>query len=128
MEMRESCFSPSVLHVDEGASVTFVNRDAYPHAVVGTDWGSFEMLEGDELVQEFPRSGTFVYACHLHPGMTGAVVVGEAAAALAAPIAEGSSSSAAPAAGVGLAALVIGLGAGGFVGRRTRGSGVATGQ
>lgn len=133
VEMRDACFTPTVLRVDEGATVTFVNRDDYQHAVVGVGWGSYQMSGGDELAHQFPDAGTYPYACFLHPSMTGAVVVGDGvgsgasdvpvtepvAARAPAPV-EASSSSGALALAVGAGGLALGLGVGAVGGRRRR--------
>lgn len=81
VDMRRSCFLPTVLYAPAGESVTFVNRDDYPHTVTGVGpWGTgFEEMDGGEAIGvTFERDGVYVYTCILHPGMSGAVVVGDA--------------------------------------------------
>ena len=85
-------FGPTVVHVPEGASVTWVNHDPVPHTVTGAllSWGDTEVMNrGDEMRFRFSVSGTFPYYCMLHPGMAGAVVVGdgESEDIVAAPVA-----------------------------------------
>ncbi len=76
--MIEACFTPSTLHVDAGTTVTFVNRDPFEHNVSGNGWGRFEsMAQGDRVSARFDDDGIFAYACSIHPGMTGSVVVGD---------------------------------------------------
>lgn len=82
VEMVEMCFTPTVLHVDPGATVTFVNRDTEHHQVagVGDTWGSFtELVPGDRVAYTFETDGVYLYSCWLHPGMVGAVVAGSGA-------------------------------------------------
>lgn len=55
--------------------------DPVPHLVLGANgrWGSFEQFgEGGAVTYRFPAPGVYPYVCSLHPGMTGAVVVGRA--------------------------------------------------
>src|SRR5689334_22054400 len=87
------CFGPTVLYVTPGESVTWTNRDATAHTVTGLGftWGSgSDLLEGDAISYRFSQTGVYPYACIIHPGMVGAVVVGDAGspsavAGLAAP-------------------------------------------
>jgi plastocyanin len=85
-------FGPTVIHVPERATVTWVNHDDVPHTVTGTNltWGGMdEISRGEEARFRFDESGTFPYYCLLHPGMAGAVVVGDGASddIIAAPLA-----------------------------------------
>ncbi len=78
VEMVDLCFTPSTLRVDPGTTVTFVNRDPLEHTVVGNGWGGFEsMAQGDRTSMRFDEEGIYAYACSIHPGMTGSVVVGD---------------------------------------------------
>ncbi|MBA3690569.1 MAG: hypothetical protein H0W82_04040, partial [Actinobacteria bacterium] len=82
VEMIDACFTPTVLHVDPGATVTFVNRDGMNHQVagVGDTWGSFtELVPGERVTYTFETDGVYLYSCYLHPGMVGAVVAGSGA-------------------------------------------------
>jgi plastocyanin len=76
-----SCFTPTVLRVDAGSTVTWVNRDrGIPHTVTGANqsWGSTEELGFDDrATYRFDERGVYPYFCLYHPGMTGAVVVGD---------------------------------------------------
>jgi plastocyanin len=90
--MKACEFGPTVVHVPEGATVTWVNQDPVPHTVTGAllAWGGMkEHQRGDEVRFRFDDSGTFPYYCILHPGMAGAVVVGDGTndEILAAPVA-----------------------------------------
>jgi plastocyanin len=76
--MADLCFTPSVLRVDPGTEVTFVNRDLTTHNVNANGWGNFEdMTKGDGFRATFEDEGVYPYACQYHLGMTGAVVVGD---------------------------------------------------
>ena len=78
--LKGNCFAPTVLRVQPGAVVQFVNDDSYEHFVhgaVGLWGGKGPLAAGDELSVAFERAGTFPYSCYLHPTMTGAVVVGD---------------------------------------------------
>ena len=76
--ISKACFTPSLLSVDAGATVTFVNRDPFVHNVEGQLWGHFDDLEpGQRFRATFDGEGIYPFACTLHPGMTGAIVVGD---------------------------------------------------
>jgi plastocyanin len=80
VEMKDMCFTPTVLHVKPGGSVTFVNSDQMQHTVTGTAgaFGSFTGLTpGESAIYKFSTNGVYAYSCIFHPGMTGAVVVGD---------------------------------------------------
>jgi plastocyanin len=78
VEMKDACFRPSTLQIDPGTTVTFVNRDAMTHNVTAMGWGQFEdMNQGDAFRATFEESGVYPYACQYHPGMTGAILVGD---------------------------------------------------
>jgi plastocyanin len=79
VEMVGLCFTPTVLHVEPGTEVTFVNRDTTNHMVtgIGGTWGTYDELRNEERVAySFDEDGVYVYTCVLHPGMAGAIVAG----------------------------------------------------
>jgi plastocyanin len=85
--MSNNCFIATITRVDEGAKVTFLNEDEAAHAVTGANysWGmgsdegqtQEELFNGESFKQTFADSGVYPYFCFLHPGMIGAVVVGD---------------------------------------------------
>ena len=137
VEMVDVCFTPTILRVDEGTTITFVNRDPMMHVVLGIGWGSADLQPGAETTQLFDTAGTYVYSCYLHPSMNGAVVVGDGVGSgpvVAASVptststtqlevepASSSSNSPAPVlAGVGIVGLGVGFAAARLAGRRPR--------
>ena len=73
-------FSPTVLFVEPGTTVTWENHDVFPHSVTGQGLtlNSDAMLEqGDSFETRFTDTGIYPYECVFHPGMTAAVVVGD---------------------------------------------------
>jgi plastocyanin len=76
--MSKLCFRPAVIRVDPGSQVTFVNRDPVGHNVSANGWGEpAAMSDGDSFTATFAAPGVYPFACMFHPGMVGAVVVGE---------------------------------------------------
>lgn len=78
--IRQFCFGPTILRIAPGETVTWINKDAAPHTVVGANavWGDFSTLKRKARVTyRFVRSGVYPYVCTYHPGMVGAVVVGD---------------------------------------------------
>ena len=79
VRMVDACFAATVTTVDPGQPVTFANDDlGVTHNVGGNQWGHFEdMVEGDAFTVTFDEAGIYPFACNYHPGMTGAIVVGD---------------------------------------------------
>ena len=70
-------FSPQVLTVAPGTTVTWANEDDTPHTIVAND-KSFrsKALDTDERYSmTFAKPGTYEYFCSLHPHMTAKIVV-----------------------------------------------------
>jgi len=79
VRMIDACFTATVTTVDPGTDVTFVNADfGMIHNVNGNEWGHYEgMDKGDAFTVSFDGAGIYPFACQYHPGMTGAIVVGD---------------------------------------------------
>jgi plastocyanin len=80
VEILYSCLTPTLIRVDPGATVTFVNRDDYRHVIAGAGyaWSSDGYLRADDaFAATFRRNGVYPFQCYLHPGMAGAVIVGD---------------------------------------------------
>ena len=74
------CFGPTILRIEPGETVTWLNVDPAPHTVLGANgvWGGFDSVRrnGGEVTYRFVRNGVYPYVCTIHVGMVGAVVVG----------------------------------------------------
>lgn len=108
VSIKSCLFGPSITHVPVGAMVTWTNDDFLPHAVAGSGWTAnvttsgqpdpFGMFNpGMTVSYTFKEQGIFAYMCHLHPGMTGVVVVGDVAYPGSAPAASPAAAQTAPA-------------------------------
>jgi plastocyanin len=76
--LTDLCFTPTVLRVQPGSTVTFVNRDmmAHPLSRPGGEWG-WDGGVGDRATVRLEQAGTYPFFCYVHPGMVGVVVVGD---------------------------------------------------
>jgi plastocyanin len=80
VEMKIMCFAPTVMRVQPGAVVRFVNQDQMVHLVTGVayQWGSIDqVLPGSTTEVTFDKPGIYPYSCMLHYGMSGVIVVGD---------------------------------------------------
>ncbi|HEX7167334.1 MAG TPA: plastocyanin/azurin family copper-binding protein [Acidimicrobiales bacterium] len=74
---RSYTFEPAVITVKPGTTVTWENKDDFPHNVKLMDDGEVQDLRvGATTTITFDEEGTFYYQCTLHPTqMKGKVVV-----------------------------------------------------
>ncbi len=72
-------FTPAVLAVKVGATVTFENHDDIPHLVVAVDgkYRSKALDTNDKFSLTFDKPGEYPYFCGLHPTMTGKIIVAQ---------------------------------------------------
>ena len=78
ISMENFCVLPGAIQIQPGDTVEVVNRDAVAHNLYGPDWYHGDLRPGESARRTFEQPGTYTFACTLHPGMTGAVVVGDA--------------------------------------------------
>ncbi len=81
IRMDVCSFEPTVARVAVGTEVTFLNTSTVGHVVLGRgqSWGGGDTLDpGQSRIQRFGEAGVLPYSCPLHPGMVGAIVVGDA--------------------------------------------------
>ena len=82
----ETAYSPRIIEVTEGTTVTWTNDDSVVHTVtsgdsdgrIGTpngEFGSGDFLPGESFSFTFDDVGEFPYYCVPHPWMTGTVIV-----------------------------------------------------
>jgi plastocyanin len=88
IKVADCAFLPTVNQVAVGATVTFLNGPDFVHLITGANqaWGSrdVELKPNARVSYTFTKAGIYPYACALHRGMSGTIVVGDAATALAA--------------------------------------------
>jgi plastocyanin len=78
LALEDVCFSPTVLRVEPGSTVTIVNRDPVDHPLArpGGEWG-WDGRAGDRITVRLDGAGTYPFFCYAHPGMVGVVVAGD---------------------------------------------------
>ena len=64
-------FQPAVLTVKAGDTVTWTNKDPFPHTVTSTSgaFDSHEIAPGKSWKYSAAKKGEFAYICLLHPTM-----------------------------------------------------------
>jgi plastocyanin len=69
-------YMPEAVTVKRGDSVTWINKDPFPHtATSGKAFDSREIAGGKSWKRTFPKAGRYDYICTLHPNMKGTIVV-----------------------------------------------------
>jgi plastocyanin len=69
-------FSPAIVTLRAGSTVTWTNQDADAHTVALQGLAASQPLQnGDTYTHTFARPGSYPYICSIHPFMHGMVVV-----------------------------------------------------
>jgi plastocyanin len=80
VKLMPCALAPTVVRVAPGTTVEFYSGPYDVHLITGAgqEWGSRDdEIQPDSMVSfRFLRAGTYPYACALHRGMSGAIVVG----------------------------------------------------
>lgn len=77
VEIKMFAFTPNILTVSPGTTVTWTNVDEEPHTVTAVE-GAFHStaLDTDDKYSfTFSTPGHYAYFCRLHPQMTARVIV-----------------------------------------------------
>lgn len=80
MDQKGMKFTPRLLTVTEGDSVTFSNHDNVDHNVMSPDNGGYTIgaiKGGASGTHAFPKAGVFTQLCNIHPEMLAYVFVGQ---------------------------------------------------
>ncbi|MGH6953392.1 MAG: cupredoxin domain-containing protein [Alphaproteobacteria bacterium] len=79
VDARDFSFEPRDVMIPAGATVRWVNRDAFPHSVsiAGNPPASSRgtIAPGGEHTFVFRQAGRFTYRCGVHPTMLGEILV-----------------------------------------------------
>lgn len=72
-------FSPNVVHLKIGGTVTWTNKDATPHTVtdLGGSFDSGSLATDQTFKRTFATAGTYTYHCTIHSMMASATIVVE---------------------------------------------------
>jgi amicyanin len=79
--IKDFAFSPGLVTVKAGATVTWTNEDSAPHSIrpdssaAGMFDNSGTLSTGGSYSFVFANPGTYEYSCGIHPPMKGKVVV-----------------------------------------------------
>lgn len=77
VSMDGTTFVPGDVTVAAGETVTWLNKDPFPHNVASTpgDFASRNLQPGESWRFTPRTEGRFPYVCTLHPGMAGTLIV-----------------------------------------------------
>ena len=84
VNIADFAFSPSVITVKMGDTVRWTNQEKATHKVASNPHPTHTDLPGlvstilnlgESYSYTFDKKGTWSYHCHLHPGMTGQIIV-----------------------------------------------------
>ena len=71
-------FTPAMLTVKAGTTVTWTNKDDLPHGIASSNkaFTRSKALDTDDSYSfTFTTAGTYQYFCYIHPHMVGSIVV-----------------------------------------------------
>lgn len=68
-------FSPTIVTVSVGASVTWTNNDSVSHDIIGDGFGIDKLVPGSSYSFTFTKSGVFSYRCSIHTNETETIMV-----------------------------------------------------
>jgi plastocyanin len=69
-------YQPALITVKKGETVTFVNRDPFPHTVTAAgEFDSRSIAANGRWKYRATKAGEFAYICTLHPNMKGTLKV-----------------------------------------------------
>ena len=77
VSIEEFTFTPPVLTVPVGTTVTWTNHDEEPHTITSAKgaFGSSGLSHDEDFSQTFTGPGRYEYFCALHPHMKATVIV-----------------------------------------------------
>lgn len=86
IKIDHACFFPVAARVATGATVTWLNSSGLPHNISGPGIDFVDLPDGAKHSQTFAKPGLYPFACTIHPGMSGVLVVGDVGLPEAAPV------------------------------------------
>ncbi|MEK7526005.1 MAG: cupredoxin family copper-binding protein [Patescibacteria group bacterium] len=77
VDVKNFNFSPKIITIKAGESVTWTNSDLVGHTATADDdsWDTSLISNGESKIVKFDKKGTYTYHCTPHPFMKGTVIV-----------------------------------------------------
>lgn len=78
VDIKESTFSPGILIVATGSSITFINGTSVEHSIVSDDSSTIlsgAILPGTTFFYKKDTVGNFNYHCGVHPSARGTLIL-----------------------------------------------------
>lgn len=75
VNIESFAYNPATITVQKGTTVTWTQIGSVIHTVTGDGFDSGNLNKGQTFSWKFNETGTFVYKCFNHPGMSGEVIV-----------------------------------------------------
>lgn len=78
VEIAGFAYSPDVVTIPVGGSITWVNADSAPHTATAMDRDVLQsgtLNQGESFTQTFDTPGTYEYFCEFHANMKGTIIV-----------------------------------------------------
>ncbi|NTW22443.1 copper-binding protein [Candidatus Falkowbacteria bacterium] len=75
IDITNFAFQPATITINAGDTIVWTNRDSVSHNIKGQGLSSPTMPANGIHKQLFSKSGSYDYACGLHPDMKGKVIV-----------------------------------------------------
>jgi len=92
-------YSPGVLTIEVGQTVTFINDDDDEHTATGSSLDMGTLNPGDTATVRFDTAGSFRFVCRFHSHMQGEIVVQDPAGGTPSATPDAATPAASPAAG-----------------------------
>jgi plastocyanin len=75
--IADFAFTPQIVEIPVGGTVTWTNTDGSPHTATADDgaWDTGNIDPGASVSLTFETPGTYTYLCSYHPNMVGIVIV-----------------------------------------------------
>jgi plastocyanin len=76
INIKNFAFDPNSITVKLGSTVRWLNHDSVPHRILFADGADSNVLAPSQSwSRKFDQTGTYDYACTIHPAMQGTVIV-----------------------------------------------------
>ncbi len=75
VDIKGFSFVSKTVKIAPGTTITWKNYDSAPHSVIGPDFKSPTLNQGQSFSHTFSKEGTFSYFCGFHPNMSGEIIV-----------------------------------------------------